>query len=524
MAWQAMFFGFLGRAYQGFQRNPGAVTIEDALESAIYRAGGIMPSNYGELRKIGWSRSARTDKGVVSGCSDCSFLFLLRVAATACLTRAPRGGGTLLHAQSAASCCVGMKLCMPRPLAGMVAAINACLPPDITMHTMVPATNGFDAKNNCSQRRYEYLLPAYALGGPALGVSVAEGAGAADLAPSLEDLRTQLRYFCGTHSFHNYTPHLKSTDAQAKRYILSFEASDPFVVGGMALVRCTVLGQSFLMHQIRKMIGMAVMAASGRAPPHLIEASLAPHATFPTPMAPGLGLLLDETIFTHYNDRNRTAKEKQSQADRNVEPHTNVTVDSVRGAVEAYKLNTIYPSIVAEELRTKPFATFLKMADTNPVNYEMAATRALCAAVEKPGVVSWATSPQAAAPTLAGMLTHGYVYVDELAEDGSIGDGGGAKGPPPAMMGAETVAAVHRLLARRQAAREAKNYGEADATRAELRALGVTVFDAKQRAHHHPPLNTDDSEKQGETAAVSGVGVGGGGGSAAKGTWSVIHD
>lgn len=38
--------------------------IEDELERAIYKAGGIIKSNFGNLAKISWTRSSRTDKGV----------------------------------------------------------------------------------------------------------------------------------------------------------------------------------------------------------------------------------------------------------------------------------------------------------------------------------------------------------------------------------------------------------------------------------------------------------------------------
>ena len=38
-------------------------TVEDALAKALAAAGGIAPSNATELRKVGWSRSSRTDKG-----------------------------------------------------------------------------------------------------------------------------------------------------------------------------------------------------------------------------------------------------------------------------------------------------------------------------------------------------------------------------------------------------------------------------------------------------------------------------
>ena len=38
--------------------------MEDVLQQAIFDMGGILPSNYGTLQKVGWSRSSRTDKGV----------------------------------------------------------------------------------------------------------------------------------------------------------------------------------------------------------------------------------------------------------------------------------------------------------------------------------------------------------------------------------------------------------------------------------------------------------------------------
>lgn len=40
------------------------VAIEEELEHAIFKAGGILDSNYGHLQKVAWARSSRTDKGV----------------------------------------------------------------------------------------------------------------------------------------------------------------------------------------------------------------------------------------------------------------------------------------------------------------------------------------------------------------------------------------------------------------------------------------------------------------------------
>ena len=53
-------------AAQGLQiqRDQPGGTVEDVLQQAMYQAGAILPSNYGNLSKIGWTRSSRTDKGV----------------------------------------------------------------------------------------------------------------------------------------------------------------------------------------------------------------------------------------------------------------------------------------------------------------------------------------------------------------------------------------------------------------------------------------------------------------------------
>ncbi|CAN6693084.1 unnamed protein product [Malus baccata var. baccata] len=61
--------GYVGTEYRGLQmqRDENSLsTIEKELETAIYNAGGIRESNLGNLNKIAWARSSRTDKGVHS--------------------------------------------------------------------------------------------------------------------------------------------------------------------------------------------------------------------------------------------------------------------------------------------------------------------------------------------------------------------------------------------------------------------------------------------------------------------------
>lgn len=44
-----------------------------------------------------------------------------------------------------------------------VKLLNSFLPEDIRLFTMTKVTKNFDAKNLCSKRRYQYLLPTYVL-------------------------------------------------------------------------------------------------------------------------------------------------------------------------------------------------------------------------------------------------------------------------------------------------------------------------------------------------------------------------
>jgi len=52
-------------------------------------------------------------------------------------------------------------------------------------------------------------------------------------------------------------------DACANRYIISFDCSAPFEINGEQFVRTTVVGQSFMLHQIRKLIAMMLGVIRG---------------------------------------------------------------------------------------------------------------------------------------------------------------------------------------------------------------------------------------------------------------------
>lgn len=300
----ALFLSYVGAGYQGMQRNPGVKTIEEDLFTAIHKAGGISEANADDrgFTKIHWNRAARTDKGVSAVGQVCSL-------------------NMILHPPD------------------IIDRINAELPPAIKVYGYRRTVKGFDARKWCDKRRYEYILPAWMFDSNVQGVAAASkgavedagdsirGSGSAyggggdtepqpqqHLPPSsfifdeacVAKLNKILSQFHGTHNFHNYTIRMDRNIAQAKRYIISFavSADDGVVnINGSPWVRLVVIGQSFVLHQIRKMVGMALAEYRGVAPPGCLKYALSAAHTVPTPMAPDLGLFLDECYYDAYNKR-----------------------------------------------------------------------------------------------------------------------------------------------------------------------------------------------------------------------------
>lgn len=69
-------------------------------------------------------------------------------------------------------------------------------------------------------------------------------------------------------------PILAPPSPQAQRYILSFTAGPPFIIDGVEHVRLTVVGQSFMLHQIRKMVGLVLAVARNVISEEVIDYAL----------------------------------------------------------------------------------------------------------------------------------------------------------------------------------------------------------------------------------------------------------
>ncbi|CAI9117003.1 OLC1v1018309C1 [Oldenlandia corymbosa var. corymbosa] len=155
-----------------------------------------------------------------------------------------------------------------------------------------------------------------------------------------------LKYYVGTHNFHNFTTRTKAEDPSAKRYIISFEANTTVTVEGIEFVKCEVVGQSFMLHQIRKMIGLAVAIMRNIAPESLIESAFRQDVDINVPMAPEVGLYLDECFFSSYNKKWK-------------DTHEELSMKAYEEEAQDFKMKFIYTHIASTEHKEGVVALWL---------------------------------------------------------------------------------------------------------------------------------------------------------------------
>jgi tRNA pseudouridine38-40 synthase len=121
----------------------------------------------------------------------------------------------------------------------------------------------------------------------------------------VNQLAAALKEYEGTHKFHNYTSGKKFDDASAARYILSFTVKDRVVDKyGVEWIPTLVVGQSFLLHQIRKMMSMAMDAARGASSVDIMKDSFS-SSYLNVNTAPAQGLFLELSYYDNFNRRHK---------------------------------------------------------------------------------------------------------------------------------------------------------------------------------------------------------------------------
>ncbi|KAG0374043.1 tRNA pseudouridine synthase 1 [Mortierella sp. AD032] len=351
----ALLMGYCGTGYQGMQVNPGAKTIEGDLFKAMVEAGAVSKDNADDIKKVSMMRSARTDKGV-----------------------------------HAAGNVVSLKMIVD--MDDVIGKINAALPEQIRLFGFVRTLNSFNAKVLCDSRVYEYLLPTYVFL-PRAPItepiaSTQEGASTmprADLPggslawnenvhistpeemaakrdyrideATLAKVREGFAAYVGTKNFHNFTVGKSFKEKSCQRFMMSFNVSDPKMIQGTEWLSLKVHGQSFMLHQIRKMVSLIVMLVRTDTPLTLIPETFKANK-INIPKAPSLGLLLERPIFDTYN-----RKVKDSHSPLDFTPYAKT--------MEDFKEKYIYEGIIKEELEFNRFDEFLQILDGHAHKYNL---------------------------------------------------------------------------------------------------------------------------------------------------------
>ncbi|XP_042222989.1 tRNA pseudouridine synthase A-like isoform X2 [Homarus americanus] len=302
----ALLLSYSGKGYLGMQRNPGYRTIEDDLLTAMLRADLITDEGCTCPQMFHFQRAARTDKGV-----------------------------------SAARQVVSLKL--PEDVPDIAGAINGHLCSQIRVMAIRRTTKSFNCKSWCDSRTYSYLCPTFAFA----PVTEMRHEGYRITSEVLEQLKTTLSLYKGTHNFHNFTARKKAQDASANRYIMDIDCGQPFEREGLEWITIKIKGQSFMMHQIRKMIGLTMAVTQGLANADIITRAWGKDRV-DVPIAPGIGLVLEEPHYDKYN--------KRYGSDGIHEP---LNWDEAAQKIQEFRELYIDSSIVKTEIKEKPMLKWL---------------------------------------------------------------------------------------------------------------------------------------------------------------------
>lgn len=228
------------------------------------------------------------------------------------------------------------------------------------MFAVKRVTKGFNAKTTCDARSYSYTLPTYAF--------TKDNEKYCDksfrLSPErLEELNRVLGLFVGTKNFHNFTVDKKPYDQSALRFIMSFECQQPFIPDNteVEFARLKITGQSFMMHQIRKMVGVVIAIMRGYLDTDFINRAVQKER-FLIFHAPGLGLVLDNVHYTMYNNRYGSDG-----------VHESLSFENEEDVVEEFFRKHIMSKIIETELEETPMLEYIRRLRNH--SYEMTERR-----------------------------------------------------------------------------------------------------------------------------------------------------
>lgn len=235
--------GYNGSGFHGLQMNKDIYTIEFVVMKTLLELDLVSQINSTDPTKISLKSSSRTDKGVHA---------LFNV--------------------------INLKICkepsqeIENQLREKLADYN------IHLYKMIRLPKKFIGYKSARSRIYKYVVPTYFL---KEGSYMEESQKIKDnykedkykeefttdvkipeeiygyKSPDIELFKNTIKKYIGTHNFKNFT--IKKTENDTKRFIRNITVSEPFIYDEIEYIEIKLHGQSFLLHQIRKMVCFVVL-------------------------------------------------------------------------------------------------------------------------------------------------------------------------------------------------------------------------------------------------------------------------
>ncbi|CAD8088992.1 unnamed protein product [Paramecium sonneborni] len=216
--------------------------------------------NADSIKKIGITRGARTDRGVHALCNMVSLKLQIDQKYCQSITN-----NKLIDKWN-----INWDY--------LIQDLNSHLPQDIQVNGIKHVTQSFNVKNSADQRMYNYISPSFS---------------------TSDKIQNLCNQYIGTHNFHNYTSKIEYNDPASRRFIQEFKVQ-PIKFQNDNYLKFTILGNSFMYHQIRKMIGTIYQIIQEKKDIEFIKQTFT-QQKLSLYIAPQQGLYLREIKFFGYN-------------------------------------------------------------------------------------------------------------------------------------------------------------------------------------------------------------------------------
>ncbi|ODV96241.1 hypothetical protein PACTADRAFT_75399 [Pachysolen tannophilus NRRL Y-2460] len=383
----ACLIGYCGTGYHGMQLNPPHKTIEGDLFDAFVKSGAISRDNSNDLKKSSFQRAARTDKGVHASGNVISLKMIIEdpevlSKINSHLPDQIRVWG-MERVNKTFDC---RKMCSSRIYEYLLPTYSL-LPPKPTSPLGKQVTEAkiqfpgvarddkegqewWDSvytnlrENSISDEQIEIALNGLINNQEDTKIET-ETSKLIKRIKKLDNefrrsyrisqerlqlLRDAMQQYIGHHNFHNYTLGKHFKDPSSNRYMKSITVSDPFVIEGTEWCSIKIHGQSFMLHQIRKMIAMATLVVRCGCPLDRISQAFGPDK-INIPKAPALGLLLEQPVYEGYNSKLESFG------------YNPIEFTKYEKEMQDFKMKYIYDKIYKEESQENVFYGFFAFID-----------------------------------------------------------------------------------------------------------------------------------------------------------------